>query len=181
MSVARFIHWKGQAELLDAFLLCAKAIPQLKLCLVGSGVTYEFLLKKAEMSEFKDRIMFTGDRKDALGLLSAADIVSLVYRYPEGKEGDSVGIAGCEALAMGLPLLAGSNLSIIGGLENGKNIQLVVPGNILALSDSLSRLACNPAQRKELGDSGKLFAERNLNWRNIVPVYEQIYFLLKNT
>lgn len=178
LSVARFIEWKGQLQLAEAFIQSAQNIPQARLCFVGTGPTQERVQKKIDQAGLVDRVVFLGDRKDVVQLLGAADIVSLIYVYRKGHTGDAVGIAGCEALATGIPLIAGSGLPIVRGLVSGKNVLLVEPDNCEELVQTVEQLCTDTQLRETLGASGKEFAQRNLDWANIVPIYERIYTLL---
>lgn len=181
LSVARFIPWKGQRELLEAFITLSKKISDSRLCLVGSGSPIkEELEERVRKTNLSSRVMFLGDRKDVPELLCAADIVSLVYVYGESHTGDAVGISGIEALATGLPLIAGAGLPIIAGLYDKQNIVLVQPENSESLCQALTALSTDPATRKRIGISGKRFVQQNLSWSRIVPIYERIYFLLTN-
>jgi glycosyltransferase involved in cell wall biosynthesis len=180
MSVARLLQWKGQRTLLDAFSLLRKEGQQVKLCLVGSGPDETFLRAQVTDAGLDRDVVFAGDREDALELLCAADIFSLVFNYEGEDMGEAIGVAGFEALAAGLPVLATSGAPIISGLENESNILLIKSQDPQSLAASLRELIMDASLRRRIGAEGKAFARRNLDWQQIVPVYEKLYSLVIN-
>jgi glycosyltransferase involved in cell wall biosynthesis len=178
ISIARLLKWKGQRTLIEAFSLLKKEGHKIKLCLVGSGPDELFLKQKVTDADLNQFVVFTGDREDALEILSAADIFSLVFDYDGEQMGDAVGVAGFEALASGLPLLATSEAPMVRGLEHGTNVLLVPSEDPQHLAKNLQELLTKKDLRDRIGQNGKEFAERNLDWRKIVPVYEKLYSLV---
>ncbi len=177
-SVARFVEWKGHRELLEAFALLAPRVPEAHLLIVGDGPLRGLLRSRAKDLGLTQRVTMPGIRSDIYETLAASDIFSLVFAYPEGTDNETIGIAGLEALAMGLPTIAGDYTNADAELVNGENIVLVHPRDVQALAGALERLASDPALRVRTGQNARSFIAREMSGNAIIPIYERIYQLV---
>lgn len=177
-SVARLIDWKGQRTLLEAFGLIASQLPHAHLCLVGEGPLKEELFVRAAALGLSHRVHLLGARNDVYEVLAVSDVCSLALTYENGMQGESVGIAGFEAMGLGLPLIASTYLSASLTVTDKKNVVLVPPGDVPVLAKALERLLKNPQERTRIGKEAAMHARRIMDWRVLVPVYERIYTLL---
>lgn len=177
-SVARLVPWKGQRWLVDGFAQVADAFPRAHLCLVGEGPEREPLLDQATRAGVRDRVHLLGARSDASRILAASDIAPLVMRYERCRPGETIGLAGMEALALGVPLIAGRHPGGDIRVVDGVNAILVPPGDPAALADALTRLLGDPELRARIGAEGAATARRSMDWKSIIPIYEGVYSLL---
>ncbi len=95
-NVGRFDYQKNQTFLLNIYAEVIKRNPNSCLMLVGDGVDKPAIEKQAELLNIKDKVIFTGQVKNANEILNAFD----VFVLPSHFEG--LGIALIEAQANGL-------------------------------------------------------------------------------
>lgn len=177
VSVARLVPWKGQVELLDAFIALAREYENTHLMFVGEGETFRTLQEKVLSAGLSHRVHLLGARLDVYDILFASDISALPYIYTYNA-GESIGISGFESMAFGLPLVASDYPSGRRIITSGENGLLVAPGDRQALVGALRTLLTNPYLRLSIGRKGRETAYQIFDWRKIVPVYEQLYILL---
>ncbi|MDB5238028.1 MAG: glycosyltransferase [Candidatus Kaiserbacteria bacterium] len=177
VSVARFIEWKGHRDLIEAFAI-ASGDPRLKLLIAGDGQLRPDLLARAQELGLSERIIMPGIRSDIYETLSVADIFSLVFSYPEGTDAEAIGVAGFEAMASGLPVLVGAYTDASLYIRDGENGILVPPRNTAALAAAITRLALDPIERERIGENARAYVTKELNWSNIIRIYEAIYKII---
>jgi glycosyltransferase involved in cell wall biosynthesis len=178
VSVARLVPWKGHRLLIEAFSSVARAIPNAKLCIVGGGSQLEDLQSYVNVLGLQSRVNIFGSRTDIYEILSISDIFSLVFTYPEGTDGDAIGIAGFEAMAFGLPIVIGDYRNAEQYIKNGESGVVVPPRNSVLLANALIYLAADKAARKKIGSRAHEVIEQHLSLSGIIPIYETIYQLI---
>ena len=102
--VGRFSYQKNQEFIVDLLKAIKPSIPKTKVIFVGSGETLEQIKKQAEEYSLRDDIYFIGNVNNVQDYLQAMD----VFAFPSRFEG--LGIAGIEAQAVGLPVIASTNV-----------------------------------------------------------------------
>ena len=95
--IGRFAPQKNQQFLIDIFYECLKIDSNIKLILVGDGEGKKKCEEKVAALKIRDKVIFTGIRKDVHKLLQVMD----VFVFPSLYEG--LGITVVEAQAAGLP------------------------------------------------------------------------------
>ncbi|MDR3546822.1 MAG: glycosyltransferase [Candidatus Pacebacteria bacterium] len=178
VAIARLIAWKGHRLLIEAFASIAEQVPQAKLYIVGGGPDFDELQRIINAGHLQECIYLTGFRTDIYEILAASDIFSLVFTFPEGVQGDAIGIAGFEAMAFGLPVIVGAYRNAKRYVIDGENGIVVPPGNPDALGQAILRLTEDKTLRETIGKHAHNFIEKNLSLNTIVPIYESIYKLL---
>lgn len=94
--VGRFNKQKNHEKLIDIFNEITKINDNSKLILVGDGQLKESIVKKVELLNLQDKVMFLGTRSDVNRIMQAFDI----YLFPSFHEGLSVSMV--EAQTSGL-------------------------------------------------------------------------------
>lgn len=117
-NVGRLQYQKNQAFAIEIFNSYLKLNPNSKLILVGQGPDYEKLKEKVRRLGVVDKVIFAGVQNDIGGYLSMMD----VFIFPSHFEG--LGIAGLEAQANGLSVLATKN-KIPSDLKLNPNFEFV--------------------------------------------------------
>ncbi len=166
---------KGQELMLGALPYLLPHAPNLHILLVGSeGSTgsRETLQALARAGGAPDRVIFTGTREDIPQLLAASDIVAHL------PSDESFGLALAEAMAAGLPTIAGN----IGGcreiVRDGETGILVPPGDTASLVTALRELLSpdtGPERRVRMGMAGRAWAEQEYSLTRQVARLEEIY------
>ena len=103
-NVGRLHFQKNQSFLLDVFQKILVSDPDAQLVLVGQGEDKKMLKEKAETLHVADNVHFVGVQYDIPCWLSAFDL----FLFPSVFEG--LGIAGLEAEANGIPVLASAKV-----------------------------------------------------------------------
>lgn len=102
--VGRFSYEKNQQFIIGLLKAVKSSIPEAKALLVGSGDTMDAVRKLSEESGLTESVLFTGKTNDVQDYLQAMD----VFVLPSLFEG--LGIAGIEAQANGLSVIASENI-----------------------------------------------------------------------
>lgn len=178
VNLARMIDWKGQRQLLEAYQRLSANDPNLYLIFIGTGPLRQELEDIAAQGPHPDHVLFLGARSDVPQILSAGDIACLALVYAPGMTGESIGMAGTEMMAAGMPLIASDYPAARALIAHGSNGMLVTPGNVDELTEALGLLVSDTDLRRKIGEAGKELVERDLSWTNLVFIYEKIYTLL---
>jgi len=102
--VAGFTKQKNHSYLIEILELLTGKNKNIKLVLIGYGIEMENIQKLAAQKKCSDLVIFYGKSEKVEDLYSAMD----VFVFPSLGEG--LGIAGIEAQANGLPVLASTNV-----------------------------------------------------------------------
>ena len=160
--VGRFEAQKDHATLLRAL----SSVPAAHLILVGDGPLRPQLEQMAQSLGVWNRVTFLGWRQDVGAILKASDI------YVHSTHSDGFGIAACEAMAAGLPVVA-SDVPGLAQLVAGVGILFPVEDD-KALADHLNALIQSPEQQSEMRRAGVRRA-RQLSIENTVDGYIRMY------
>lgn len=136
--VGRFEPPKDHATVLRALAV----IPNAHLFLVGDGVLRPNLEKLARTLGIADRVTFLGRRRDVAQILKASDI------YIHSTTFDGFGIAACEAMASGLPVVA-SDVPGLADVVRGAGVLFPV-GDHTALAREIRELLGSSQRQREL-------------------------------
>jgi glycosyltransferase involved in cell wall biosynthesis len=160
--VGRFEAQKDHATLLRAL----PSIPGAHLIFVGDGPLRPQLEQMAQSFGVWNRVTFLGWRQDVGAILKASDI------YVHSTHSDGFGIAACEAMAAGLPVVA-SDVPGLAQLVAGVGILFPVEDD-RALAYHLNALIQLPERRSEMRKAGVRRA-RQLSIENTVDGYIRMY------
>ncbi len=151
VSVGRLVSVKGYDVLIDALALCAaeRKVPVVHLILVGTGPEQAALGKRAAAARLGERVHFVGLQPDPRPFLAAADLFCLASRS------ESMGIAGVEAMAAGLPVVATRTGGLPEVVVEGETGRLVPPEDPEALARALADLLAQPDLRRRYGEAGR--------------------------
>lgn len=149
--VARLVPAKGQVYAIQALPELVKAIPNVKLVLIGDGEERNKLEQLANTLNVTQHVEMLGARADVIDLLAATDI----YLQPSIKEGFC--IAFLEAMATGLACI-GTRTGAIPSMLNNHNGILIPPENVPEIIRSVLQLAKNILLREQYGLAAKITA-----------------------
>ncbi|MFA5010333.1 MAG: glycosyltransferase [Ignavibacteria bacterium] len=172
-NVSRFDEQKNQKILIRIMPNLIKAIPELKLLLVGDGRLLGSAKRLAMSLGVTDKVIFAGTRKDLEKIYPLMD----VFIFPSLWEGLSLSLI--EALASGKCIVASnipSNAEVIINEENGMLFNLHNKNELLELIVSLFN---NREKREYLSDnainSSIMYDEKIMTEKT-----EQVYLKLMN-
>jgi len=167
--VARLSSVKNHRILFQAVSGLIKQGRDIKLFVVGDGPEMGYLKRFSEQLRIKEKVIFTGMRKDAVSFYPIFDIFVL----PSLSEGISMTIL--EAMASGVPVVA----SNVGGNEeiiaHGKNGLLFEPNNFKELSCKIQYLIDNPIARDCMAVRARKKVEKVFALNRMILQYEKLY------
>jgi len=165
----RLIEAKGLLELLEAWSLVLREIPDAHLCLVGSGPLEAELRRRAALSPLAARVDLVGEVADVRPYLRAAS----AFVFPSWAEG--LPNALLEAMAMCLPCVASDIGPIRDAMRDGEEGFLVpvkAPNKlVVALITILSR----PELAARLGHAARKRVEAEFSLGREVDYLEALY------
>jgi len=171
-SVGRLERHKGHAYLLDAVALIPPDGGRCACVIVGDGPAAADLKDRIRRLKLDRRIVMTGWRRDAPGLMRAMDLYVQPSTLFEGLP-----LALAEAASSSLPLIAtdiGGNAEIV---SDGVNGFVVPPRDALALADRIATVKADRARAERMGaHSRRIWQERfsqALMIRNIADLYNR--------
>jgi len=161
-QVSRFDSWKGLPEVIDAFWLAKRKIPNLQLALVGFFLArddpeamkvYKLIRKKSE----KDSDIFLFSDPDTLGSLKVDDFVNAIQVASEVVLQNSIregfGLSLTEAMWKGKVVIGGKAGGIKLQIQNGKNGFLVQSPKEAA--KRIIQLIKSPQLAEKLGEAAR--------------------------
>jgi glycosyltransferase involved in cell wall biosynthesis len=155
-SVSRLFSWKGQRELLQALPAVAREFPDVRLLIVGADETHvhggsftaELEVLARELG-VRERVTFTGLRRDVPAIMAACDVFTL----PSFEE--PFGLVFLEAMAMRRPVVAIDNGGTPEVIEHGKSGLLSPPWEIPPLAANIVTLLKDRELRARMGAYGR--------------------------
>ena len=154
VAMGRLGPEKGFDWLIEAFSRLSATFPDWHLIIYGEGrerPTLEALIREKGLEE---RIRLPGIEQHPEQALPHADVFVVSSRY----EGFSMVLA--ETMAMGLPVVSFACSGPQEIVRDGVDGLLVAPGDVAALTDSLTRLMRDEALRRRLAQEATAVADR---------------------
>jgi glycosyltransferase involved in cell wall biosynthesis len=169
LYVGRIAREKNLRMLLTAFKTVLTAHPQSKLVLVGGGPAL------AETKEYADGLQL-GDKVEFMGMLPRNDIEPVygaadAFAFPSTTE--TQGIAICEALSAGLPVVAVDAGGIPENLENGCD-GFLTADDPAEFADRISFLIKSSDDRRQMSVRARQNA-LNFSIDRMVDEFESLY------
>ncbi len=170
--VGRLADEKNVAVLLEQFVVAAEMLPDLHLCLVGTGPAEDDLKHLAETFSCADRIHFTGavPYHEMPDTLAAADFfvtASVTEVHP---------LTVIEAMAAGLPIAATRSPGVIDTVTNNVSGFLAADPE-QGLAAAMIGLAVSPEIRQKMGGAARIASQPydiRLTVANTVELYERL-------
>ncbi len=151
LSVARQYPRKNTQALIRAMEQVARTVPRARLHIIGDGPERGRLQALSERLGLADRITFFGPVDDTT--LKNAYRQADLFCLPSRQEG--FGIAFLEAMAAGLPVVAGSVAAVPELVDHGRTGMLVPPNDTEQLATALIHLLTRPELRRRMGAAGR--------------------------
>ncbi len=168
VCVANLFPIKGHEVLLAAMVLVRRVQPTAHLLLVGDGPLRQHLQQFVATLGLDASVTLLGERRDALGLIHAADVVVL----PSNSEGTPRVLL--EALSLGRPIVA----TAVGGvpelLQGGQVGRLVPPRNPAAMAAALCAVLDEAEATAGMCRRGQLLVEQHYSARGMAERVEAL-------
>lgn len=148
-AVGRLVWQKGFEDLIAALPAVVRAVPGVRLLLVGDGPRRAALAAAAAAAGVADRVVLAGFRADVPAVLAAVDVLAV----PSRREGFPM--ITLEALAAGTPVVATAIDGLLEQIEPERSGLLVPPGAPTALAAALVRVLTDRDLRARLAAEGR--------------------------
>jgi glycosyltransferase involved in cell wall biosynthesis len=165
-NFSRLHEEKGQRYLIEAAALAQENIPDLLVLIVGEGAERASLEKQIGRLGLGDSVKLLGWRKDAMAIMSAADIVV------QSTLQEAFSQVMCEALWLEKPLVITEVSGAEDIIEDGANGVIVPKANAASLSSAIEKLAADENERRRLAANGRRFIEENLTIEKMIGKFE---------
>jgi phosphatidylinositol alpha-1,6-mannosyltransferase len=176
LTICRLVKRKGVDKVLEGLPEAIKAAPNLKYIIIGKGEEEENLKFKILNLKLEDKAFLLTDVSDEekYAWLHLCDIFIMPAREIKGDV-EGFGIVYLEANIYNKPVIAGASGGVGDAIIHGLNGLLVNPENINEITKAIIQLARDEALRGQLGEAGRLRAEKEFNWQ---AQGEKIYNLI---
>jgi glycosyltransferase involved in cell wall biosynthesis len=166
--VARLVPIKRVDRFLRvAMLLCD--VPGIRFVIVGDGELREELRGSSDAVAVRDRVSWTGFRRDIPAICFASDVVV----QTSDNEGTPVSLI--EAQAAGVPVVStrvGGTSSVVVDGETG---WLVEPSDVEGFAERVAALLQNPEARARMGEAGQRIALARFGLEQLVERTDGLY------
>jgi glycosyltransferase involved in cell wall biosynthesis len=173
-KIARLVELKGHDDLFAAAPALVKHCPRMKFLLVGGGPGRDRLEARARSLGLQKHFVFTGlvPPPDIPGLLGIMDALVHLSR----REGLARALP--QALAAARPVVAYDCDGASEVCVPGETGLLVPPGDLRGITESLIRLAGEPALRERLGRRGQELVRERFPVERMVDELHALYLKL---
>lgn len=178
--IGRVNRWKGQNDLLQAANILLAKYTNLYVAFVGSAFEGEEwreqeLKEKISQSAYKDRIIFSGYRKDIECVHNLFDIFVLPSTNP-----DPLPTVVLEAMSCGKPIVGYRHGGICEMVQDGYNGLLADVNNPKDLADKIDKLLSNNELRKAMGEHSRSRLLEKFSFESYVNNFSNVYERLVN-
>jgi glycosyltransferase involved in cell wall biosynthesis len=169
ITVANLRAEKNHETLLAAAAALVREHPDLEFRFVGDGPRRQELEALARRLQVSAHVRFLGHREDVPALLATADAFVLPSRseaFPNGA---------IEAMAAGLPVVAGAVGGLLDLIQDGRTGVLVPPDDSTALIAALRSLINAPERAAAMGRAARTEVQQRYSFDRMVSSFEHLY------
>jgi len=166
-TVGRINFTKGHKILMEAAELVLQRFPRAVFLVVGGAdkrfghhTVLEELKALVEKLRIREKVLFTGFRKDVWDLVSLMDVFVLPSLKPEG-----LGLSLIQAMALGKPAVATAQGGPLEIIEDQKTGILVPPGNPQILAEAIVDLLKHPQKRERIGRTAQEMVRQRFDFK----------------
>jgi len=167
--IGRLVPAKAPEVLLDAVERAVKAMPSLKVLVIGDGPLRARIEAEVARRGLQRTVQLTGLRRDVPELLAGMD--ALVF----SSEREGLSMAMLEAMAAGVPVIA----TRVGGtpelIEDGVSGLLAEPGRPQELADRLVELLTHPERAAAMCTTARTRVEHAFSLTRMVEAHDALY------
>lgn len=177
LGVGAVSEQRSFVPLVRAFAQLAPQFPSLKLRIIGH-IYYDAAQILAKKLELNDRVEFLGEKSHD-EVINYMQDSTVFYSSLTGKY-VGLGTATIEAMLLGLPTVVNTPLNLLGTgtLEDKRHLIQCTSSNHMDIAESLKPLILDQELREKVGQGGKEFVQKYLNWE---VVSQDMSSVLKQT
>ncbi|MEW5917042.1 MAG: glycosyltransferase family 4 protein [Gemmatimonadota bacterium] len=165
--VSRLVPRKGQDMLIRAMPRLLRAVPDVRLLIVGMGPFEHGLRRLAARTGVSDRVVFTGGvpYDELPNYFRAGDVFAMPCRARWlGLDVEALGAVFLQAAAVGRPIVVGNSGGAPEAVKDGETGLLVDPESPDAIAQALIQLLTDPARAAAMGAAGATWVHRAWTW-----------------
>lgn len=157
VTVGRLIEKKGFDLLLHALAKQPADVPGFECTIMGGGEEATALESLRDALKLQGRVTFTGavPNHEVRERLQAADLFVLPCRIAKSGDRDGIPVVLMEAMASGVPVIAGDIPSIRELVHHDESGLLVAPESVTELSSAITRMLRGDEVRDRLARGGR--------------------------
>jgi glycosyltransferase involved in cell wall biosynthesis len=181
LAIGRLVEKKGFAYLIEACAALAGDGIAFECVIAGDGPEREDLAAAVDRLQLGERVTLKGavSHDEALALYRQARIFALPCVVSPGGDRDGVPNTILEAMATGLPVVAGRAGGTAEAVEEGVTGFLVTPRDAEALAEKLRLLLEDGEMCQRLGRAGRTVIQRRFDIKaNAAELKRQFEFLI---
>ena len=170
--VGRLVDEKNVVVLLEQFAIAAEMLPDLHICLVGTGPGEDDIKQLAESSNCADRIHFKG----AVPYLEIPNILAAADFFVTASVTEVHPLTVIESMAAGLPVAATQSPGVIDTVTNNVSGFLAADPE-QGLAAAMVGLAASPELRMKMGEAARIASQPydiRFTVANTVELYERL-------
>ncbi len=158
VTVGRLIEKKGFDLLLHALAKQPANVPDFECTIMGGGDEAAALESLRDALKLKGRVTFTGavPNHEVRERLQAADLFVLPCRIAKSGDRDGIPVVLMEAMASGVPVIAGDIPSIRELVRHDQSGLLVAPESVEELGAAVTRMLRSDEDRDRLARGGRV-------------------------
>jgi len=162
---------KNILDLLKAFAIVVREVPETKLIIAGDGPLKGKAVKLARALRVSKNVKFKGrvDFEEALRIIKSSHVLAL----PSLIEG--FGLVLAEANACGKPVIAYNIRNVREIVNDGFNGFLVQPKNIKMLAERLIEVIVDSKLRRRMGKNGRKIVEKKFTWEKAAEKTQEVF------
>ena len=168
LAVGRMVGKKAPLATLDAFRTATKAVPQLRLEMVGDGMLLCEAKQYAGSTGLSNKVRFHGalPNEHVISLMEGSDVF-VQHSITDPVTGDEEGlpVAILESMAHGLPIVSTRHAGIPEAVVEGVTGFLVDEGDLAGMAERLVTLAGDRDLRLKMGTAGWRRAKERFSWK----------------
>lgn len=168
--VSRLVARKGQDMLIRALPAVARAIPDVRLLIVGSGPYEATLRKLATETGVAARVVFAGAAPYAElpAYFRAGDVFAMPCRLRWfGFDVEALGAVFLQAAAVGRPVIAGDSGGAPEAVKPGETGLVVDPTRHEPLAEAITSLLQDRARAEAMGRAGAAWVHSEWTWERM--------------
>ena len=170
--VAAFANRKDHETLVKALAVLVRGGRNIKLLLVGEGITKAAVSALASSEGVLDRIIFTGFRSDVLYLIKNMNLCVLLSNDKIHQEGISNSII--ESMAMGIPVIATNSGGTVEVIDDSNGI-LVGDGSVVAVASAIGTMIDDPLLYQRCATQAVETIKSKMSYEHYISEYQAIY------
>ena len=170
INVGRVDPEKSIDNVIEAFALALKKMPEAELVIVGDGIAKSDLVKMVKKMGLEENVKFTG----RVMLPDLVDLYLSADAFVTASETETQGIVLIEGAACGLPLIAVDAGAVKELCQNHKNGILCEPGNTEQIARAMVKILSDESLREKYSEASLEIAKKH-DLRRTLNRFIEIY------